>query len=73
MTNKSKNSVFVGNLEHRGGKKLSQQGAEFLAADAAVHDKTRSGAPGPTDAVGITPGKIKCDAHHRYSGRNRGK
>ncbi len=30
MTNKSKNSVFVGNLEHRGGKKLSQQGAEFF-------------------------------------------
>lgn len=27
-TNRTKN-VFTGNLEHRGGKKLSQQGVEF--------------------------------------------
>jgi hypothetical protein len=30
MTNKSKKSVFVGSLEHRGGKKLSQLGTEFF-------------------------------------------
>ncbi len=30
MTNKPKKSVFVGSLEHRGGKKLSQQGTEFF-------------------------------------------
>jgi len=30
MTTKSKKKVFVGNLEHRGGKKLSQQGTEFF-------------------------------------------
>ena len=30
MTNKPKKDVFVGNLEHRGGKKLSQMGTEFF-------------------------------------------
>jgi hypothetical protein len=30
MTNKPKKTVFVGSLEHRGGKKLSQQGTEFF-------------------------------------------
>ena len=30
MTNKPKKNVFVGSLEHRGGKKLSQQGTEFF-------------------------------------------
>ena len=30
MINKSKKDVFVGNLEHRGGKKLSQLGTEFF-------------------------------------------
>lgn len=30
MTNKPKNSVLVGSLEHRRGKKLSQPGTEFF-------------------------------------------
>ena len=29
MKDKSKKNVFLGSLEHRGGKKLSQQGIEF--------------------------------------------
>jgi hypothetical protein len=30
MNIKPKKNVFVGSLEHRGGKKLSQQGTEFF-------------------------------------------
>ena len=29
MKDNPKKSTFTGNLEHRGGKKLSQQGVEF--------------------------------------------
>jgi len=29
MKSKFNRSAFIGNLEHRGGKKLSQQGVEF--------------------------------------------
>jgi hypothetical protein len=29
MKNKPKKNTFLGRLEHRGGKKLSQQGVEF--------------------------------------------
>ena len=29
MKNKPNRSVFIGSLEHRGGKKLSQHGVEF--------------------------------------------
>ena len=36
MKPKAKKNVFVGNLEHRGGKKLSQQGVEFSHKEREV-------------------------------------
>jgi len=36
-------NAFVGSLEHRGGKKLSQQGTEFLHK---IHEARKRSAPG---------------------------
>ena len=43
MSNKSKANIFVGNLEHRGGKKLSQLGIEFFHKKKGVRKRPTRG------------------------------
>ena len=43
MKNKANRNVFIGNLEHRGGKKLSQRGEEFFSKIHEVRKHPTSG------------------------------
>jgi hypothetical protein len=43
MKKKSEKKVFLGSLEHRGGKKLSQPGTEFFHKIKANRKPTMSG------------------------------
>ncbi len=43
MKNKANKNVFIGNLEHRGGKKLSQQGEEFFSKTREVRKHPTGG------------------------------
>lgn len=43
MANKSEKDVFVANLEHRGGEKLSQRGTEFFHKIREVHKHPTGG------------------------------
>jgi hypothetical protein len=43
MKNKFSNNVFVGQLEHRRGKKLSQRSTEFFHKEQGVRKPPRGG------------------------------